>query len=137
MIGVQPEILFDNRMHRVREPDQMLIGDLFFLRQDEPLARGETILNPFDVGPGMLDAPDITGGGVEEADLLLVRLTEIKDDFGIIRVEAHIDDSERVLEKLQTKTEGISSFDFGIGIHRNELSEEDVRGSLNHLIKDR
>jgi len=59
VIDAYPQILFNNRLNKIDSPDEMQIGDLFYISQNEPLASGEAVKNPFDVGPGLFDIPGI------------------------------------------------------------------------------
>ena len=138
VIDACPPILFDNRLNKIDSPDEMQIGDLFYISQNELLASGETVKNPFDIGPGLFDIPGIQNTGIAEPDLLLVRATEIHDEHhGIGRVEAEIDNEDEVLSQYETNEDILSDHNYNIRDHVNPVNQRRFQGSLNELIKDK
>ncbi|WP_157884861.1 hypothetical protein [Halorubrum aethiopicum] len=137
LIESQPSILFDNRLNEIKDPNEMYIGDLFYIFQNEPIASGEPVRNPFDVGPGLFNIPDIENQGIRDSDLLLVRVTNIESEHvGTCRIEVEVEDANRILDNYQNIEEAVSSHDFTIPNRENPLDYDEIRGTMNTLVKD-
>jgi len=135
VIDAQPTILFDEELSEVKNPRELKVGNFFYISQSEPLASGEPARNPFDIPPNFLEIPEIQNTSIPEADLLLIRVTEIHNiHTGTCRVEAEIDDAEKVLRNYKRGSNTLSNHDYKIRNTGYSLDSEDIRGSMNKII---
>jgi hypothetical protein len=136
-ISAKPS-LFDKYGNHIPNPSEMEVGYMFLISQEEPLASGEPIRNPFDVGPGLFDVPGIQNTGIREADFLLLRVEEIHDQHvGTCRIEAGIENSREVYEQIRAPDKVIQDEHIEVSDSENPLSADTIRGAMNDLIKNR
>lgn len=129
--------LLDSERNKYKNPNEMHTGDIFYISQNEPLASGELVRNPFDIGPSLLDIPDIQHPGILEPDVLLVKVEEIHDEhIATCRVEVVIDDAEKMQKQVETPGKDLSDDNYAIPDHQNPITEDGIRGTMNEILTD-
>lgn len=110
IVEIQPQVLFDNRGHVIENPEEMVMGDLFYLTPKEPATHYEPIRNPFPVGPTLLTVEGIESlywdskSSDNDVDLWLVRVIDLHEP-GTCRIETKVKNAKGLIAQFEEKGE--------------------------------